>query len=305
MKPRCAHREFLPRVNFTGDAVRNRSVAGSCEGAKPLLFRGLILLLYLVCLLSMNVRPASAAEGAGRFTRVEGKADILKNGALPAIPAKVGDAITVKDVVRTKSDSSAEITFNDGNILKVSQRSRIDISEYVSEDAQGKRVITLPRGKVEAIVPAKLDKQMSSSKASRFEIHTPNAVAGVRGTCLSVSHQGNATWVFSIDKPDCEDPGIVFVYNIFDPRASRDVPPGYNTFVAGKLVPRAPKPTTKDDLRRSTSGSGGVETGPLGNIAVINSIIENGNVINPPSNPPSTPPPTPITTKQGDFERLE
>lgn len=176
-------------------------------------------ILFMISLLSAN--HVEAAVEIGKFSKVEGKVDVLKDGELPAIPAKAGDKVFLKNVIRTKSNSKAEILFSDGNILKIDQRSRIDISEYVSEDAKGKRIIKLPRGKVEATVMPKLAEQIQASpKAHSFEIHTPNAVAGVRGTKYRVLHIGNITWVFVFE-------GSVNVYNPKFPDAVQVVNAGF------------------------------------------------------------------------------
>lgn len=214
------------------------------------LARHLLIIFSALFVLSALNTPAGAADVIGRFSVVEGRVDVLREGKLPAIAVKVSDSVFVKDIIRTKSDAKAEITFSDGNVLRISQRSRIDISEYVSEE-KGNRTIALPRGKAEAFLPARLTKQIDpASKTGRFEIHTPNAVAGVRGTCYTVSFGGNITWVYSIDQPECSVPGTVYVYNFSDPGNIRDVTPGHMTTVKGAAPPVLPMPASRGEAAK-------------------------------------------------------
>lgn len=215
---------------------------GREKSCRPGSIPGLLFISFLliVCCTSLSY----AAQPVGKFTAVTGKVDVLKAGAPPAVPAKTGDALAMKDVVRTKSDAMAEITFNDGNILKLSQRTRIDISQYVAEDAKGKRIITMPAGRVEAIVP-----KTQNSQANRFEIRTPNATAGVRGTQYIVIVTAEYTEVVVTE-------GEVTVYN---PK----FPGGVQTVKAGETikVPKngpAPSPT-KSSSRDLTKKKGGTE----------------------------------------------
>lgn len=198
----------------------------------------LILTVFSILFMSnlISIGHAEAAVEIGKFSKVEGKVDVLKDGELPAIPANAGDKVFLKNVIRTKSNSKAEILFSDGNILKIDQRSRVDISEYVSEDAKGKRVIKLPRGKVEATVMPKLAEQIQASpKAHSFEIHTPNAVAGVRGTKYRVLHIGNITWVFVFE-------GTVNVYNPKFPDAVQVVNAGFMIMIPANDPAQPPRP---------------------------------------------------------------
>src|SRR5512141_1889989 len=86
-----------------------------------LLMAFLIAAGVILCAMS-----AEAAPAVGKFTAVEGKVEVLRAGALPAVGVKTGDPVSVQDVVRTKSDSRAEITFSDGAVLRIAQRSRLD-----------------------------------------------------------------------------------------------------------------------------------------------------------------------------------
>ena len=172
---------------------------------KMVIFFGFSLFLISgVVLYGVQTR---AAEPVGKFTLVEGKVDVLRGGAMPAISVKVGDPVFVKDVVRTKSGAKAEILFVDGNQIKISQRSRIDISEYSTDETKSMGIIKLPRGKVEAYVPEKVVKRITvSPKANRFEIQTPVAVAGVRGTGYSVYQSGNSATIYVTER-------VAYVFN--------------------------------------------------------------------------------------------
>lgn len=171
------------------------------------------LFFFLTLCGMMSYPPQSgAAESVGKFTKVEGTVDILRGGNLPAIPVKVGDPVWVKDVIRTKSNSMAEILFIDGNTIKISQRSRIDISEYLAEENRSLEILKLHRGRVEAIVPDKNAKRISvSPNAHKFEIHTPCAVTGVRGTrywayqwenCATIAVQEGKVYVYHPKFPE-------------------------------------------------------------------------------------------------------
>jgi len=203
---------------------------------------------YAICLmlpvfffLLFFAHLAESTEAVGKFTIVQGRVDILREGNLPAIPAEKGGPVFVKDIIRTKSDSRAEVTFRDGNILRIDQRSRVDISEYFMEEGKSKGVVRLARGKVEAIVEKSVVKRISvSPEANRFEIHTPNAVAGVRGTDIFAFYFNNISVFLTSD-------GMAYVYNRDAPGVVTVLPAGYMTTVLGSNLPQLPTLATGAD----------------------------------------------------------
>ena len=202
-------------------------------------YRTYLLLLSCMVIGLLFARQAQAAEPVGRITAVEGKVELLKAGALPASPAKAGDPVFARDIVRTKSDSRAEVTFNDGNRIKIAQRSRVDISEYTAD----RGIIGLPRGKVEAIVDKKGPTKISTSQEGhRFEIHTATAVAGVRGTDFFVFTGMNVTGILVKE-------GSVYAYNPNFPKNVVTVPAGSITMVPEKSPPRTPRPATPGEMQ--------------------------------------------------------
>ena len=232
------------------------------------LIRGLLLLGVLLTLLTLPLMSSRAegVEAVARFTRVQGRVNVLRGGAFPAVSVKVGDSVFVKDMVRTKSGASAELRFFDGTVLKIAQRSRVDISEYVLQNAKGTKVINLPRGRVEAdVAPARLGRQVvAAPERNRFEIHTPNAVAGVRGTRFVVFVSENVTGVLVTE-------GIVHVLNQAIPNVVIAVKAGQMTTVSSNQAPQVPTEPTKEQRKvfeGSTSTSGGGESSGTGGSGV-------------------------------------
>lgn len=178
---------------------------------------------------------ALGADSVGKFTRVEGKVDVLREGALPGKPVSVNGEVFLKDIIRTKSSAKAEILFRNNATLRIAQRSRIDISEYFQNEANGQGIVKLQRG----LVRANVDKSMSqriavSPDANRFEIHTPNAVAGVRGTDFFVLYERNTTTVLLRE-------GEVCVHNPKEPLKTVCMPPNYVITISGGNPPDVPR----------------------------------------------------------------
>src|SRR4030042_6827596 len=179
------------------------------------------LLLFLIFLPSL----ALSQTAVGKFTFVQGRVDVLRQPAPRAVPVKMGDAVFVGDIIRAKSASKAEITFNDGNIVRVAPNTRVEISEYMFEEAKGKGVLKLSRGKVQTIIQEKIAKRIATfGEANRFEIHTPTAIAGARGCNFIVSFQRNSSGVLVLE-------GTIFTYNPKFPDMAVTVTTGYITTI--------------------------------------------------------------------------
>lgn len=206
------------------------------------LFMQAILLLALLC---VGMTPAMAAEEIASFKVVSGTVEVLRSGKLPATPVKIGDSLSEGDFVRTRSGSFAEIRFKDGTILKVAQRSRIDIGSYFSTQKKNGANVRLPRGKVEAIVDPARVKQAGEGR--RFEVHTPNAVAGVRGTDFIVSHDRNLTGVLVRQ-------GSVYTYNRHLPDRIVTVTAGNITTISPAAPPQPPRQALPSEMQHMERG---------------------------------------------------
>lgn len=212
---------------------RNRSV-----------FFLIFILSIILCWMVIPLSPVKAAEPVGRFSQVVGVVDVLRGGAMPAIPVKVGDPVFEKDVIRTKSNARAEIIFIDGNTIKISQRSRIDINEYLVGENKSSGILQLQRGRVEAIVPANNAKRISvSPSAHKFEIHTPCAVTGVRSTRYGVAQSDNCATILVTE-------GTVYVYNPKFPDKVVEVHAGQITRACEDSPPFEPREATEEEKKR-------------------------------------------------------
>lgn len=138
----------------------------------------LVVSLLLTGLLFIIALAAQAAP-VGNLTLVEGTVDLLKGGKVPAVQAKVQDGVDVGDMVRTKTDSRAEIRFVDNTVLTIAPESGITIEDYMFDAATSSRkaVVDVVRGLVHTAV-----EKVNASGEPDFVMKTHTAVLGVRGT---------------------------------------------------------------------------------------------------------------------------
>lgn len=135
--------------------------------------------LIVFVMIAMAFPQVARASVAGRFTMVTGKVDLLKQGKLPAIPAKVQDGVEPGDIIRTKSKSKAQLQMIDDSIITLAPESRLAIADYQYKPAPEERraVLRFFRGLMQATV-----KRIIKREEPDFIVETHTAVVGVRGT---------------------------------------------------------------------------------------------------------------------------
>lgn len=144
--------------------------------------RGITLAIGITgVLLSAVAREVTAGE-VGVITFVQG-AVTLAHSQTPAAPAKFRDDVRFHDVIETQKKSRTKALFLDDSVLTVGEHSRIEITEFVfnPHDSMRSAIINLVGGKLRALVG-----KVFAKSGSRFEIHTPTAVAAARGTYFVV-----------------------------------------------------------------------------------------------------------------------
>jgi hypothetical protein len=227
------------------------------------IFRNALAFLAFSILLSS---VAAFAAPCGNITRMEGRVDVLRPGKNLTTQVSPGDPVEVGDIYRARTRSKAEVTFLNGNVLRIGQDTRVEIKEYMVEGGKSSNVVKLYRGRVQAVSADDLAKKIVAfAEGSKFEVHTENAVAGVRDTNMLVEFEGSTTIVILLF-------GRGYVYNPQEPGVILPLNSGYTSTVSGPFgTPSQPKPASDDLIKRllrwltfsNTPPAGPVPTPPL------------------------------------------
>ncbi|MCG6535517.1 MAG: FecR family protein, partial [Syntrophales bacterium LBB04] len=135
--------------------------------------------------------PAAQAAPAGKVTNIDGRVDVTAPGQ-QARALSIGDTVNVGDIIRTKSASKCEVTWVDGSVARLSENSRLQVTEFMLAKEKRSVSFNLFRGKMQNIV--KTATQLFGGKGeSKYEVHTPTAVCGVRGTNFFIYHQAGTS----------------------------------------------------------------------------------------------------------------
>jgi hypothetical protein len=135
------------------------------------------------------------AEDIGVFTAVEGQVSVTRSGTVDGLPAKLNDDVRFLDVIETERESRSKALLNDDSILTVGEHSRVEITEHVYDPSRSVRtvVVNLVSGKVRALVG-----RIFTGTGSKFEVHTPSAVASARGTYFVVWHVDGVSGIANV-----------------------------------------------------------------------------------------------------------
>jgi ferric-dicitrate binding protein FerR (iron transport regulator) len=205
------------------------------------------MLLWSIMLIAAMTAAAAAQTRAGSITELRGRASIERNGILFA--AVLALPIMVSDKIETADRSGLTILLVDGSRLLLSDSSSMVIDRMIFDTAAANSrmnvLISLFKGQLESLV--------HPAASPHFEVHTPNAIAGVRGTDFKAAYvdgqpcPGFPTCLRYTDVGVYE--GIVEVSNPANPRAaSVRVTSGYETTVPCELPPATPGPLGMGDL---------------------------------------------------------
>ncbi len=163
------------------------------------------LFLLVVCPISWAVEEQSLGAGVvpaaaetvswvpeARYVTLKnpGKEVFVKNRAGEWVPAEDGMVILPGDEVRTAAkDSTVEVILDGGKVghIELKEGSLFKVLEAEVNPATGdkKTLLDLAVGKI-------LVKAEALTGASQFEVRTPSAIAGVRGTMFEVEVKGGS-----------------------------------------------------------------------------------------------------------------
>lgn len=191
----------------------------------------------MVCAVLLVFNGLVLAAPVGKITRLEGRVDVLKAGQKAVAGVSLGDNVDVGDIYRAKTNSGAEITFFNKNILRIYPATRVQISQYSDDGKRSNQIMKMDRGRVDAISSEDFVRKVSSfAEGNKFEVHTPNAVAGIRGSGMGVRHAQVVSALHFFK-------GHGYFYNPNQPAMVRFVSAGFVSFIVGMSgMPSLPVP---------------------------------------------------------------
>ena len=118
---------------------------------------------------------------AGRIKIASGEASIVR--ASGVVPAKIGDVVYEKDVLRTGSDGRVGITLKDDTRVSLGPSSEVRLDKFVYSPAEGSLGLAL---KFVHGVAAYVSGRIAKLAPDAVRLETPAAIVGVRGTTLAI-----------------------------------------------------------------------------------------------------------------------
>jgi hypothetical protein len=136
---------------------------------KPL--KSIVFAVFTLLMLS----PVRAGEAVGSIKALKGTARIYRG--VTQLAAAVGVLVMLGDKIETLADAEMTLLLRSGTELKLGESSSLIIDQNVAKQPA---IVRLVLGRLRAWVNATVGAGVI------FAVHTPNAVAGVRGTDFEV-----------------------------------------------------------------------------------------------------------------------
>ena len=144
--------------------------------------RWISLAIALATSLASMPAAAQTATPVGIVTTLQGQATVAHAASSSTLPLKFKDSIFERDRINTAENSIVKVLMGGRAVVTVRELSVLTITEDT-----GRTTINLESGKI-AVAVAK----QRMKPGEKLEVHTPNAVAAVRGTVfvVEVARQG-------------------------------------------------------------------------------------------------------------------
>lgn len=238
--------------------------------------------LILILTAFMSTIAFAEEQQVGRFVQMKGTAKIQRGQK--QIPAEVKAGIIASDTITTGSASRAKLLFIDDSVLTLSDNSKLVVREFIhSKEEQGKSVFNLLDGKMRSVVGR-----------TKFEVHTPTAVAAARGTVIyfDVGLVNNQSY----SKIICLEGKVEIRNSISTVAGQVTLTPGTMVVVKANEPPPPPvtaPPAELDKARKATQASTGGTTTDTTSATGTTTSGDSSTTTPGTTGGDSTPPPTP------------
>jgi len=136
------------------------------------------IMIAFVLIMQMVIPYPLYAATVGKFTPVVGNVILTRDGK--DYRPVVNSAINEKDFIVTGDGASAVMSFTDDSTITLSPKTKMQVREFGMEGKSRKGIFSLPIGKLVANVTKFIGRN------NKFEVHSPTAVCGVRGTLFGL-----------------------------------------------------------------------------------------------------------------------
>jgi len=257
------------------------------EAARQTLVSALVVVLFTMLFPARGL----AQTVAGTISTASGAVQVQRGATVTGVSP--GTGVNVGDRVITGPGGHAIITLTDGSQLELGESSNMVLDNHALAPAGGRAAtqVSLFGGVLRSVVNA-------TGGTPNFEVHTPNAVAAVRGTRFDTAYtEGESRPTFG----DCRKfsdvvvyEGVVSFHNVVGGGAGMDIPAGYEATVPCEISTTLPGPI-------GMTGAHSLAAGAVVNGTPVNVV---GGVpppscpvcpVMPPTAPPPLPPPPPPT----------
>jgi hypothetical protein len=199
----------------------------------------------LVVALILCLCVPAIAEVHGVLRVVKGEVQIKSGSTGVTSRAKLGQEVYPKDTIITGKDARAKVVMIDNNELNISPDSHVEIQNYQYNPAENKKNVLLNvlYGKVRSKVEQKYD-----GRTSKFQVKTPSAVAGVRGTDFVTSYSQITQKSTVITFRGAVEFGLPGSNGLIQSAVS--VTPGKMAEISGNSAPGVPSTLPKEQLAK-------------------------------------------------------
>lgn len=224
----------------------------SCNARDGTRLKLILALVALLLPLAFATRGFAQAPMAGSVSIASGAVQIQRGTTLLA--ATSGTPVNVGDRVITGAGGHAVITLTDGSQLELGEASNMVLDNHALAPSGGRAAtqVSLFGGVLRSVVSA-------AGGTPNFEVHTPNAVAAVRGTRWDTAYtEGESRPTYG----DCRKFSDVVVYegvvSLRNTAATNgvDIPAGYEATVPCDVNSTLPGPIGMTGARGMAAGGG-------------------------------------------------
>ncbi len=221
--------------------------------------------VFCAILLSLGVSSGLAAVPAGTVTELQGKAAVRSAESTEWRRLQLKERLFSGDTVKTEEKSRVTIFLADESVITIGPKAQFQLESFSLNPSRNER-----QAKAKILAgKTRFHLQRAFGGSSQFNVSTPTAIAGVKGTKFLV-------WVVSekLTRVAVIE-GLITVRNIL-PHLPQEVllQAGYTTSVSTGQPPLAPSLLPENQLREFQEGVAGREKGIITGIGRISGVSD-------------------------------